>query len=621
MAELKTGKKPPRAGIVGPLFGWELIRLARRGQDMRGRFILAFSLLMVLTIFTLIWFRQTDPVELFTGTSQSLTIEESSRFGEWFSLTFVLTQLGVMCLLTPAYAAGGISEEKEKQTLIFLLVSDLTSREILFGKFLGRIVFLLGILFAGLPILSLTQLYGGVSINYLIMSYLITTTTTIMLAAISATSAVYAETYRGALFRSYSFTAMFVFVGFGMPYFSPFLVLPFLNSMQGDNPVAFWIVGFGYAFVEFLIGIVAVVIGTLKTRRMRATPMPYVETEVDVQRNARRLDRRREPIPLAKKSVGTADDLVFSDDTEVRPVAVPLPTAKRIVDAPSELLKPLEIETPRKALEAEQPRFRRRLRPPPVRRPVSFGIKARPRIGDRDPFLWKERFITGRKNNGDDESIRSVFTAIGIAVGVVVGFFGLLIVFGVLVSGFHARSLSVLSNFLLTVGIATYTVYLLMIGAGASGSVVRERQRMTLESLLTIPVDRSAILRPKWRVGMLRAWWWGAATGIAIPLGFLSSTTPELVLVMLALVLIAPPAIVSYGLWLSIRCGTATKATMWLMPGIAAAMAVPFSAWVFADNEMRVYWLLILSIGTLVIAMFGLLFFVRAESEFERTGL
>jgi len=284
-------------------------------------------------------------------------------------------------------------------------------------------------------------------------------------------------------------------------------------------------------------------------------------------------------------------------------------------------LKPLEIETPRKALEAEQPRFRRRLRPPPVRRPVSFGIKARPRIGDRDPFLWKERFITGRKNNGDDESIRSVFTAIGIAVGVVVGFFGLLIVFGVLVSGFHARSLSVLSNFLLTVGIATYTVYLLMIGAGASGSVVRERQRMTLESLLTIPVDRSAILRPKWRVGMLRAWWWGAATGIAIPLGFLSSTTPELVLVMLALVLIAPPAIVSYGLWLSIRCGTATKATMWLMPGIAAAMAVPFSAWVFADNEMRVYWLLILSIGTLVIAMFGLLFFVRAESEFERTGL
>ena len=624
MAESKTGKKPPRAGLVGPLFGWELIRLARRGQDMRGRSILAFSLLMVLALFTLIWFRRTDPIELFTGTSQSLTIEESASFGQWFSITFVMAQLAVMCLLTPAYAAGGISEEKEKQTLIFLLVSDLTSREILFGKFLGRIVFLLGILFAGLPILSLTQLYGGVSPSYLFLCYLITTTTTIMLAAISATAAVYAETYRGALFRAYSITALFVFVGFCLPYFSPFAVLPFLFHLQQEgSDIAFWVVGVGYAGGEFLIAASAVILGTFKTQRMRATPMPYVETEIDVKRKARRLERRREPIPLAKKSSTATATLEIMDDDASRPAGVPLflPTAKRILLQPDAIAETFEVnEPPKKAVEAEQPRFRRRLRPPPVRRPASSIFKPRPRVNERDPFLWKERFVTGRKNNGDDESIRSVLTAIGIAVGVVVGFFGLLILFAVLVTGFNKGSLAVMSNFLLTVGIGSFTVYLLMIGTGATGSVVQERQRMTLESLLLIPVDRSEILRPKWRVSMLRAWWWGAATGILIPLGFLSSTMPLFTVVMIAVVVLAPPAIVSYGLWLSIRCGTSTKAILWLMPGIVAAMAIPFMTWVFADPESLGYWFALISVGVGLIGAAGVCFFFGAEREFERIG-
>ena len=90
-----------RAGFIGPLFGWELIRLARRGHDMRGRFILASTLLLVLTAFTQLWFWGVSPSDVFLGTSQSLSIEESARFGRSFALTFVVTQLGVMMLLTP----------------------------------------------------------------------------------------------------------------------------------------------------------------------------------------------------------------------------------------------------------------------------------------------------------------------------------------------------------------------------------------------------------------------------------------------------------------------------------------------------------------------------------------
>ena len=85
-------KKHPRGGLVGPLFSWELFRLARRGQDARGRFILAFLLFLVLTAFSMIWFRNTAPSELFFGDSQKLSIAETSAFGASFSLTFLIAQ-------------------------------------------------------------------------------------------------------------------------------------------------------------------------------------------------------------------------------------------------------------------------------------------------------------------------------------------------------------------------------------------------------------------------------------------------------------------------------------------------------------------------------------------------
>jgi ABC-type transport system involved in multi-copper enzyme maturation permease subunit len=233
----RTRDKRPRAGLIGPLFRWELVRLARRGQDARARFILAVALLFVLTVFTFAWFPNLTPSELFVGTSQVLPLAESARFGEQFALAFILAQLGVLVLLTPAYAAGGISEEKEKKTFVFLLVSDLTSREILLGKFLGRLAFVLGVMLAGLPVLAITQVYGGVSLKFLLVGYLITATTVTMLAAVSAAAACATDTFRGALFRGYGLAALHVLVGCGLhPILSPFGIIALLFGIEANAP-------------------------------------------------------------------------------------------------------------------------------------------------------------------------------------------------------------------------------------------------------------------------------------------------------------------------------------------------------------------------------------------------
>ena len=139
--------------------------------------------LLTLLVFTVIWFHATYFYDLFFGTQQALSLEESSRFGEQFSLALLVAQMAVMVLLTPAYAAGSIAEEKERRTWQYQLATDLSNREIVLGKFFGRFVFLLGILMAGLPVLSLTTLIGGVDILFLIFAYLLTGSTVALLTA------------------------------------------------------------------------------------------------------------------------------------------------------------------------------------------------------------------------------------------------------------------------------------------------------------------------------------------------------------------------------------------------------------------------------------------------------
>ena len=134
---------------------------------------------------------------------------------------FFLGQFFLVALMAPTFAAGSITGEKERKTYEFLLVSDLTSREILLGKFLGRLVFLLGVMVAGLPVLAITQLYGGVSLKFLLIGYVVTAATVVMHAALSAASAAAVDTYRGALFRGYGFVALHLIIGGVHPALSP----------------------------------------------------------------------------------------------------------------------------------------------------------------------------------------------------------------------------------------------------------------------------------------------------------------------------------------------------------------------------------------------------------------
>ena len=591
-------KKPPRAGWVGPLFSWELVRLARRGQDVRARFILAITLLFVLTIYTIAWFPQADPFELFTGTSQLLSLAESASFGQSFTLTFILAQLAVLCLLTPAYAAGSIAEEKERKTLDFLLVSELTAREILLGKFLGRLVFLLGVMLAGLPILALAQLYGGVSIRFILSAYFITGATVTVQAAVSAAAAVAAQTYRGALFRAYGLVALHVFAGCGLyPLLSPFALIVGLFTTT-DN---FWFWTFvSYGFVELFLAVVAVAVGSWWMRKLRAKPtQAQMDRAEELAWQRRKQEKKRRQVEA--EEVTEMRELTANDEASMAPVKRAVPVA------------PVVAADPLPSRRRHPPRRR-------FRDDLPDEVSRRPRVSGSDPFLWKETYTRGVKSDSDDESMKGIMLAIGISLGVVIGGTLFITFFAIVASGGRSDVLDGAQRVLIFCGVAGLFTYLLVVGSAAVGMIIRERQQRTLESLLTIPVPRQRILLPKWKISIRKGWWWGVPISLMLPLGYLLSDVRIAAISALFYGVAAVPFTASYGLWLSTRCLTITRGVLWLLPIIGSLMLFPLLMWVWTDRQTMA---LAISMITTVAGLLGILawvFWIWTMKRFEAEG-
>jgi ABC-type transport system involved in multi-copper enzyme maturation permease subunit len=630
-------KKPPRAGIIGPLFSWELLRLARRGQDARGRFILAVALFAILTAFSLIWFRNTAPVELFFGASQNLTIQESANFGHSFILTFVFGQLAILSLLTPAYAAGGIAEEKDKKTMIFLLASELTDREIVFGKFFGRTVFLLGILFAGLPILAITLLHGGVAWQFLLGAYLVTGATVLLLSAVSAYSAASAETFRGGLFRAYGLTALIVLAGCGIgPYVSPFMILWYMDSLVFANSMpVFWLLAIGFPVLELVLTALAVWMAVRAVRRMRTQltrkspkPPPWVKERYrdedrekayqEKQKKKREEEIQREKEERHRLAALAAEAVVLEIDDSAQPAddaaadGTPkrmkarrvMPVAQTLPGIPPPKPSPRDPEPPKNTERRwdteKRGKGRKGYRDPNMH--AAKELAPKPKIANTDPFFWKEKHTTGQVKTEDDEAMKGMMYLIGGVLGLIVlVFFGLSFI---IILNADQKGMAFARWLLLLAGGAGVFAHLLQIGMAACGAICRERQRLTLESLLTIPVPRRAVLWPKWLTSLMRGWWWGAPSALVLAIAFLTTEAPVAIVPAIVYLLAAVPFAATYGLWLSVRCQSVNRAIMWYLPLAGFLTAFPIGMCAWATGPLWWFWsALIFTVTCLLIGL------------------
>src|SRR4051812_9475335 len=138
------------------VFFYDLLRTTRRGRVALLRVIYALALLAALYSVYARWFSRDK------ANTDALPPSAMAKFAEEFVGQMLFVQLGAVVLLTPAYTAGAIAEERQRGTLDSLLTTQLTALQIVVGKLASRLAQLVGVLMTGMPVLAILPFWGGV---------------------------------------------------------------------------------------------------------------------------------------------------------------------------------------------------------------------------------------------------------------------------------------------------------------------------------------------------------------------------------------------------------------------------------------------------------------------------
>lgn len=119
-------------------------------------------------------------------------------------------QLGLVALLAPIFTAGAITQEKDSQTYDILLATPLTNGQIVLGSLMSRLFFVIALLISGIPIFSVTQIFGGVAIHNITMSFLLAAATAFVTGALAMAIATFKVGTRRTIFSFYLFIVIYL---------------------------------------------------------------------------------------------------------------------------------------------------------------------------------------------------------------------------------------------------------------------------------------------------------------------------------------------------------------------------------------------------------------------------
>jgi ABC-type transport system involved in multi-copper enzyme maturation permease subunit len=486
--------------LVGPMLFFDLLRLTRRKR---------YFILRCLYAFALMFFLCSQFLSLMVGRTGGITSREMATFAEQFFLTFMAVQFVAVILLTPAYTAGAIAEEKERKTLEFILITDLRDREIVLSKFLSRLANILLLVITGLPILSFLQFLGGVDPNLMLVGFALTGLTVLSLGALSIFNSVLTQKPRDAIALTYMMA-----LGYMALSGASWILIPWLNAralatldptQTFDVSVYDLVQGFNAGNIVALF--IQLVIAFEQGKAL-ADVMPGMLRNYAIFHGI-----------LALCCCGGA-----------------------ILRMRAVSLKQLYGQTNKATARA-----RWRIRP-------GIGV---------NPMIWKELFV----EPGLRLNIPGRFV---VGCLILLSFVPLYFIF------FETRSWvdvpEVMNAWVRFAGAAVACMLLLAVAARACSSISIERDRQTLDALLTSPLTTNNILFAKLLGNVFcvrKGWIW---LGLIYGLGLLSGGLhPLAVPLLLGAWFVYATVVSGIGLWFSLVCKTTLRATIWTL--FTSAMA------------------------------------------------
>ena len=108
----------------------------------------------------------------------------SALIGQSIFTLLSIFQLILIRFIAPAFTAGQISLEREKQTLDLLISTPMRPSAIVIGKLAAALAFVVLMIVAAVPITAIVLMYGGASVDDIVRQQVVLLATALMLGAI-----------------------------------------------------------------------------------------------------------------------------------------------------------------------------------------------------------------------------------------------------------------------------------------------------------------------------------------------------------------------------------------------------------------------------------------------------
>ncbi|MGY8768139.1 MAG: ABC transporter permease subunit [Pirellulales bacterium] len=187
--------------FIGPVFTRESSVTPRRTTlyVYRSVYVAAFFLLICTA-----WL-------VMAGTQIINTVGDMARFGALLFQILAPIQLGLVIFFAAFSSASAVAQEKDKKTLILLMMTRLNNSELVLGKMLASLLNIIVLIFAALPLFAASILFGGVSPTQVLLVLAVTLCTAFAAGSLGALIALWRE----KTFQTLSLTALVIVIWLG----------------------------------------------------------------------------------------------------------------------------------------------------------------------------------------------------------------------------------------------------------------------------------------------------------------------------------------------------------------------------------------------------------------------
>lgn len=122
-----------------------------------------------------------------TGTQIILNVGDMARFGTILFQILAVLQLALVIFFAALGAAGNVCQEKDRRTLILLLLTRMSNVELVLGKLSASLLGIVVLLVAALPVFMMTTLFGGVSFLQVLQVFAVTVAAVLLAGSLGCT--------------------------------------------------------------------------------------------------------------------------------------------------------------------------------------------------------------------------------------------------------------------------------------------------------------------------------------------------------------------------------------------------------------------------------------------------